>query len=58
MKITLEPSSEQIPNQQTVTLQVPRDDLSIREVAELLRGALVAYGFHPGNVDEIMPEEQ
>jgi hypothetical protein len=48
MKITLAPSQDQSKERYphpTVTLEVPRDDLNIGEVADLFQSAIRAYGF-------------
>lgn len=55
MKIILEPTEHK--TQHRVIIQHQSDELDIKEVAVLIRGALVAYGFHSDNVNEILPEE-
>lgn len=60
MRIRLEPTRIYEPDghlveyQHSVQIISPRDDLDIYEVRELLRGALVAWGYAPATVDEIL----
>lgn len=60
MRITFAPTAigpYDAPQQHTVSLETEYDDLLIDDIARLLRGALVAWGFDPRNVDEILPQE-
>ena len=53
MKITIEPTGENknfAEPQQTVTIQVPSDDIQLHQAVELLRGALIAYGYQEQHV--------
>ena len=50
MKIILQPTSNE--NQHSVTLETPHDDINIEEAIELVKGALVAWGYHPDIVNE------
>lgn len=51
MKIRLEPT--EVRNYPTVEISCESNDLTIGEVIELLvKPALLAWGFHPNNVDE------
>ena len=52
MKITLEHYG------QTFSAEDSRDDLNIVEVRPLLVGLLVAAGFHPDTVEEILPRPE
>lgn len=56
MRIILEPTEQG--NQHHVTIHHQRDDLNIGEVALLLSAALLAYGFSPDTVKEILPEDE
>ena len=61
MRISLEPTQDQSghkPNcqQHRVALEHPSDDLDIHEVGELLRWAVMAYGFHPKIVKDVLGE--
>lgn len=61
MRITFAPTAigpYDAPAQHTVSLETPHDDLDISEIVRLLRGALVAWGFHPANVDDLIPPEE
>lgn len=62
MKITIEPSEEQgkYPVDQrhaAVSLEIEGDDLTIDEVGELMRGALVAWGYSPFSVSALFKED-
>lgn len=62
MKITLEPSKKtpSYPGEaidHTVIIESAEDDLNADDVAGLLRGAMIAYGFSPETVRKVMPEE-
>ena len=52
MKITIEPTEEHAIPCPTVNLTVPDDDLSVIEVLELIKCALLAWGFHPDTVKD------
>ena len=58
MKITMVPSEDQsgleFP-QHSVTIETPSDELTLDEVGDLLRYLLLAWSFHPRNVDELLP---
>ena len=61
MKITIEPSkkvrtypAEVLEN--TVIIESADDDLNIQDIADLVRAALVAYGFSAETVRKVMPE--
>lgn len=59
MRIILEPSEDQseFPDdmkQHRVILEHPSDSLTVWVVAVLLTQALVAYGYHPNNVDDVI----
>lgn len=57
MRITIEPTNEPngIPNQTNskVIIESQYDDLDIYDVWDLIRGALIAYGFSESTVDKI-----
>ena len=55
MRIILAPTVQD--KQHCVVIQHQSDELDIGEVAVLLRSALIAYGFHPDIVNEILPED-
>ena len=50
MKITIE--SKDI----TATVSTPHDDVDINEIGNLISQALLGYGFHPTNVEELFAE--
>jgi len=52
MKITIQNYDRQ------VTVDTGHDDMDIYEVGTELRYLLVAVGFHPESVKEILPEEE
>ena len=57
MKITIEPSADQTEEEYAypkVTLEVPRDDLVIDEAADIVRQALLGWGFSEALVDEVI----
>ena len=61
MKITLEPTTDQShrsldAQHLRVTVEHRSDDITIREAAELVRGALMAWGYHPDNVRGVLGE--
>ena len=56
MLVILEPTEQE--GQHRVVIQHQRDDLNLDEVVVLIRAALIAYGFHPDSVAELLPEEQ
>ena len=55
MKITIEPTEERerTTNNFYTTVQVSQatDELDIHQAAQLIRSALLAWGFHSDNVD-------
>ena len=54
MKLTLEQPSYA----RSVTIEVGSDDLTISEVWEdLIKPALLALGYHPKNVDELVGKD-
>ena len=58
MKFILEPSRDQTKEeypQPRVEIDSYHDDLTITEAGEILRYLLLAWGFHPDNVDELIP---
>jgi len=61
MKITLEPTAEGMAGEYkspTVTIQVPSDSLIIHDVIDdLVRPALIAWGFHPDTVAAYFAEQ-
>jgi len=57
MKITIEPSADQMGEEYPypkVTLEVPRDDVMIEEAADMMRQALLGWGFSEALVDEVI----
>jgi hypothetical protein len=61
MKITIEPTEQNVnvPANQLcpkVEITLPADDVTINEIVDLLRGALIAYGFEPATVKEAFGE--
>lgn len=40
-----------------VIIERASDDLNIVEVAEMLRAALVGFGFHPDTVEQLLPRD-
>lgn len=57
MKITIEPTHTNLkPSDNTVTVASVDDDLSAREVLDMMRGALIAYSFSPEAVDGALME--
>jgi len=60
MKITLQPSADQTNEAHphaTVTIEIPGDCLTLGHVVDnLLRPALLAWGFHPDTIEEHLPE--
>lgn len=59
MRIILEPTADQAEftdyiKQHRVVLDHPSDELDIWGVASLLAQALVGYGYHPNNVDDVI----
>lgn len=50
MKLTLEPTTEE--SYWTVVISKPKDDLKLDEVMELVKAAVVAWGFSPESVEE------
>ena len=57
MKITIEPSADQTGEEfpyPKVTLEVPNDELNINEAGDLVRAALLAWGFGEISVDELI----
>lgn len=63
MKLTLEPTVDQEQYHDcelyhTIVIIHPADDLTIEEVGGLMRNALLAWGYHPENVDELFRIEE
>lgn len=56
MRITLEPSIKDI-GYYTVTVSLPEDGLHISEAVELCKQALLAWGYHPDNIDEFINDK-
>ena len=60
MKITISPTENQNKEDYfkytTVEISLPYDDVSITEALEMVRGALLAWGFHPDSVNEVIPD--
>lgn len=59
MKLTLEPTNDQrdkLPDAKhlTITVQHPDDDLAVDDLADMVRGILLAAGYSPGCVDELI----
>ena len=57
MRITLEPTSEEkvrLSLQHSVILSMPSDDLNATEAVELMRSALIAWGYQKESVDDAM----
>ncbi len=56
MKITIEPTQPHHTTPYTkVELSKPMDDVPFDEALELVRLALIAWGYPPGLVDEAIP---
>ena len=55
MKISIEHTEYEDGHDIAVT--TASDDLNITEIAELLRGLLVGFGYAPENVEQILPRE-
>jgi hypothetical protein len=56
MKITIAPSLDHYAGdpahlQQTVTVEVPNDNINVGQAIELMRNALIAYGYQKEAVD-------
>jgi hypothetical protein len=59
MRLTLEPTERSPFGQShpTITIEVPGDDRNMEEmVDDLIRPALLAFGFHPDTVYKSFPE--
>lgn len=57
MRIILEPTEDQANKefpQHRVVVEYPNEEINLWDLGELLRGALVAWGFQPKNVDELI----
>lgn len=57
MRIILEPTEDQTNKeypQHRVVIEYPHEELDLWAVGELLRGALVAWGFDAKSVDELI----
>lgn len=54
MKITIEPTETDRSDYQTVSTHVDDDDIDAWQAADLAAAALKLWGYHPGNVDEII----
>lgn len=61
MRITFEPTTPEMTKgehlQQKVVIELPMDDVSIDKAASLIAAALVAYGYSPDSVKEIIRGE-
>lgn len=55
MRITIETTASV--ERRVVTSEIGHDDLTIVAVADMLRGLLVAFGYHPENVADTLPAE-
>ena len=55
MKITIEPTTGELPTQHGVTITTPSDDHNLTSMLELLEYALRAYGFSFDGQLEIYP---
>ena len=57
MRITIEPTEAYNGNfpQQTVTISVPNDNMHVGEAVELMKNALIAWGYHPDSVADWIP---
>ena len=58
MKITLEPTekTDKKPYHSTVSISVADDDLNLEEVIEMVKGALIAFGYSADSVKEYFSE--
>ena len=56
MKITIEPTDPANLEQNSVTVGHVDDHLNIDQVAELVKAALLGYGFHPDVVQKLFSE--
>lgn len=57
MRITLEPTERiegQVDQQHKVIIETASDGHDIMEMGELLRAALLAWGFHHENVEDLI----
>lgn len=57
MKITIEPTNENLGRAPKVSLELPSDDTVVEDAIELVVGALVAYGYHPDSIKEYIPND-
>lgn len=55
MRITIEPTGPIAGEYLTVSVTVPHDDVDAPQVIRMLRGLLLAAGFHSTTVDEYLP---
>lgn len=60
MKITIEPTQDQSHSSpeathSTVAIGTPSDDLDIDGIMDLMRAALLAWGFAEATVNEVIP---
>jgi hypothetical protein len=60
MKIKLQPTEGHVIDlhpHRSISSELPADDLDMEQVIEdLIRPALIAWGFHPATVDKYFPE--
>ena len=57
MRFTIEPTEAGNANHRTVSVAKPSDDLDVHALMELVRAALLAYGFHPDSIKEAFGED-
>ncbi len=62
MRFTIEPTNEGINEfrdcqNSTVVIQTQSDDLSILDIGRVVSAALIAYGYHPENVRDLINTE-
>lgn len=50
MRITIAPSAGNVPDQHSVTIQTNHDDIILDDAIELMRAALIAWGYSPEGV--------
>lgn len=63
MRITMEPTEDQSSftaacRNHKVTLEVEGDDIGFDETIDMIRLLLIAWGFHPATVNEVLGEEE
>mgnify|MGYP001560785035 CR=1 FL=1 len=59
MRITIEPTADQSNydeslQQHKVILEHPSDELTAVDAVELVANALIAWGYHPDNINELV----